>query len=659
MEHRSLQAGAALLYGASLVLVVFLVTGGTTPVHADPGLLYVAPEGNCNEASPCFESIQAAVDAATSGDEILVAAGTYTATQVRPAPGGYKGPDTVTQTLYIAKTVTVRGGYDAAYTEPPDPEVNLTILDPQGNGRGVFIAGSISPVVDGFRITGGDATGLGGSDWTPMGDWDIRGAGGGVYIVTATATIRNCDIYNNSVPSGGFGGGVYLNRAGATLTGNAIRENTAWYYGSGGGVAVWFSNATLDRNIIRQNRNSGIYVYGHTPTFSNNTITDNFSEWDGGGVQLYYGGALFSGNVITGNSAGTNGGGVSLYTYSGARFDGEIISGNVASQGSGLHVSSHSNAYLTNTVIADNEATGVSGAGLHVEDRSSLRLVHGTVARNVGSSGILISLEEAATGNSVAITNTTLVGHSVGISVTDFNTVTVNGILWYDTPITVSQTALATVSVQNEYMGAPAFAEDGSHLLISSTAIDKGVDAGVYNDIDGQARPFGTGPDLGADEWATVETTAEPAAPSIITATVGGVTTTIVIPSGAVTETTTLRYTALATTTQSSPSGLFFAHRTFDLDVYSGETLLPGYVFSTPVTVTLHYADGDVAGLDEGTLVLEYWDEDTGTWEDAACDVYDRHPDENWLAAPICHLSRFALFGEVHTVYLPLVLRNH
>ena len=41
----------------------------------------------------------------------------------------------------------------------------------------------------------------------------------------------------------------------------------------------------------------------------------------------------------------------------------------------------------------------------------------------------------------------------------------------------------------------------------------------------------------------------------------------------------------------------------------------------------------------------------------AACGDYDRHPDENWLAAPICHLSRFALFGK-YTVYLPLVLRN-
>ena len=49
----------------------------------------------------------------------------------------------------------------------------------------------------------------------------------------------------------------------------------------------------------------------------------------------------------------------------------------------------------------------------------------------------------------------------------------------------------------------------------------------------------------------------------------------------------------------------------------------------------------------------------TSAWEDAACGAYDRHPDKNWLAVPICHLSQFALFGERdYLIYLPLVLRN-
>jgi hypothetical protein len=48
--------------------------------------------------------------------------------------------------------------------------------------------------------------------------------------------------------------------------------------------------------------------------------------------------------------------------------------------------------------------------------------------------------------------------------------------------------------------------------------------------------------------------------------------------------------------------------------------------------------------------------------EDVACGAYDRYPEENWLVVPICHLSRFALFGEVAEVrdfvYSPLATRN-
>jgi uncharacterized protein YjiK len=111
-----------------------------------------------------------------------------------------------------------------------------------------------------------------------------------------------------------------------------------------------------------------------------------------------------------------------------------------------------------------------------------------------------------------------------------------------------------------------------------------------------------------------------------------------------VTTTTTLKFTALATTTQGSPAGVEFAGLAFDLDAYQGGALVPGFTFSVPATITLDYGQGDVAGLDENTLVLETW---TGSgWQDAACGPYERNPGENWLSVPVCHLSRFALFGE-------------
>jgi hypothetical protein len=162
-----------------------------------------------------------------------------------------------------------------------------------------------------------------------------------------------------------------------------------------------------------------------------------------------------------------------------------------------------SDATLVNSVVAHNQASG-AGSGLIVHSSSS-RLVHTTVARNHGGdgSGLYITGEENVENYSpstAALTNVILVSHTVGITLTGGNTATVNGVLWYATPLTLSKEATATAVVENEYMGDPAFAPDGFHLRSSSAAIDRGVDAGITDDIDGDHRPYG-GYDLGADEW--------------------------------------------------------------------------------------------------------------------------------------------------------------
>ncbi len=136
--------------------------------------------------------------------------------------------------------------------------------------------------------------------------------------------------------------------------------------------------------------------------------------------------------------------------------------------------------------------------------------------------------------------------------------------------------------------------------------------------------------------------------------------TIIQIPSGAVTQTILLAY--IVTSIATPAPGYTFAGHAFQLDAYRDGVLLPDQTFGVPVTVTLHYTETAVAEMDEGTLKLLYWNTDAGTWEDASTTCappsgYDRHPNDNWLAVPVCHLSKFALFGQ-HRLYLPITLRN-
>ena len=109
-------------------------------------------------------------------------------------------------------------------------------------------------------------------------------------------------------------------------------------------------------------------------------------------------------------------------------------------------------------------------------------------------------------GGEVVMTNTILVSHEVGIYVDSGCTATLEATLWgigpwaNGTDWSGSGTILTGT---HNYRGDPAFLapDDGNyHIRAGSAALDRGVDAGVSADIDGDPRPAGSAPDLGADE---------------------------------------------------------------------------------------------------------------------------------------------------------------
>lgn len=319
----------------------------------------------CPDGPPAcsYASLQAAVDAAADGDVIKVAAGIYADTHQRPAPPGYAGPAMITQLGYISKTVTLRGGYTAGSWDAADPTTNPITLDAGNRGRVVVITGAVSPTLEGLRITGGNATGLGG------GIWGIAHNAGGVYVVTATATIRDCAIFSNTAAiTGTGGGGLYLLYSPATLAHNRICSNIAGMedWGEGGGLSISRSAATLEDNVIEDNVGNsrregiggGLYLEGRYP-------------WGVGPT------ARFHNNIFRRNTASTQ-----------RRGD-----------GGGIYIGQADRSVFVNTVVADNVNGGSAdsrGAGIAVE-LSEPEFYHTTLARNTGGdgSGMLLFVESA------------------------------------------------------------------------------------------------------------------------------------------------------------------------------------------------------------------------------------------------------------------------
>lgn len=140
-----------------------------------------------------------------------------------------------------------------------------------------------------------------------------------------------------------------------------------------------------------------------------------------------------------------------------------------------------------------------------------------------------------------------------------------------------------------------------------------------------------------------------------------GLTTTVQIPPGAVTTTTWITITPTIPPLGPIPAGLRFAGHAFDLDAYRDGQLLTGFTFETTVTVTIHYSDADVWGIDEKTIRLYRWVPPTwqvvGTRSGEGQSLDTVH---NTLTAWLRGLSHFGEMGASsgYNIFLPLVIKS-
>ncbi len=205
-----------------------------------------------------LDELQDAVDRASPGDEIWVAAGLY-----KP---GFNRIDS----FCLNKAVSIYGGFAGTEYSRLDRDwiKNRTVLsgdvgDPDKQEDNCYhvveiIEGDV--VLDGFTITGGCAYANG---TIPAMDE----CGGGIYISNASPKIANCIIRNNHAKTNG--GGMYIEDGCAIVTDSLFLNNRELVLGSGtskikkgGGIYSEDSSLTLINCTLMGNTANNDNTYG-------------------------------------------------------------------------------------------------------------------------------------------------------------------------------------------------------------------------------------------------------------------------------------------------------------------------------------------------------------------------------------------------------------
>ncbi len=368
-----------------LVLSSFLATANADVLHV-PGT---------------YGSIREAIDAALSGDTVLVADGTYSG-------GNNRNLD------YGGKSIVVE-----SESGPAD-----CVIDCENGGRGfIFQSGEDeAAVLRGFTIKNGYLSGV-----------DENGAG--IFSISSP-TIDNCTITDNTLfSSSGLGGAAYC--GGSTKMINCIiSENRDHDYSVGGGIYCTDTCLITD-SIITENEagiGGGVCIAGSAVLY-NCTVSNNTSV-SGGGIagaeEMCKTRPVISHCTITGNSAYEGwGGGIDSNGVSLLIRDCTITGNWVSCCGGGIADYSSDNTTIFNCSIFGNYATGWSG-GIHCSGASP-EIINCCIFENTsGGDGGGIFMYQGLP----AIINCTLTGNSAadiagGVgSVTDSNPNIINCILW-------------------------------------------------------------------------------------------------------------------------------------------------------------------------------------------------------------------------------------
>jgi parallel beta-helix repeat protein len=254
---------------------------GDTGTYGD--IIYVDADavGSDNGTSwkNAYTDLQSALSNATSVDDIWVAEGTY-----KPTDGTDR-----TISFQLREDVDLYGGFEGTETSVSQRNLteHVTTLsgdigtdgDNSVNSYHVVV-GADNATIDGFTITGGNATGD-----------SPNNVGGGMYNYNCSPTVTNCTFSGNEAE---YGSGMFNDDSSSPLVTNCIFSG---------------NSATED--------GGGMYNQNSSPELTNCIFSGNTAAYNGGGMLNYdYSSPVLTNCTFSGNEAGNYGGGMANYTYS-------------------------------------------------------------------------------------------------------------------------------------------------------------------------------------------------------------------------------------------------------------------------------------------------------------------------------------------------------